>query len=172
MRFEVSPGRSGKYWNKLEIRYYVRPGQHGSDPRFLGGSHEGSKFPRKLERIEKIVENRVVSGTRYEGRVLQCHDQHWDRQWHWCASAAVPRSDGRVSCQGSKWFQTTGPAPRNSEFLTFSQDFPDFPWETSNLKNYCFWEASKYNCLSKCSTHGNYRLTKSCIFKPPKSSSF
>ncbi len=49
--------------------------------------------------------------------------------------------------------------------------FPRFSWETSTLENYYFWEASKYNLLSKCSTHGYYILTKMCIVKPPSSSS-
>ena len=29
---------------------------YGSDPRFLGGSYEGSKFPRKFDKIQKIVD--------------------------------------------------------------------------------------------------------------------
>ena len=51
-------------------------------------------------------------------------------------------------------------------------DFKDLSGETSNLKNYYFWEASKYNFSSTCSTHGYYMLTNMCILKPPKSSSF
>ena len=46
----------------------------------------------------------------------------------------------------------------------FILDFPDFPGETSNLNNYYFLEASKYNFLSNCSTHAYYILTNSCIF--------
>ena len=48
----------------------------------------------------------------------------------------------------------------------------EFPGETSNLKNYNFLEASKYNLLSKCSTHGYYMLAKGCILRPPNSGSF
>ena len=69
--------------------------------------------------------------------------------------------------------QKTGPAPRNSEFIVFfSSDFPHFSGETSNLENYQLLEASKYNCLSKCSTHGYYMLTNSCIVRPPTSCGF
>ena len=59
--------------------------------------------------------------------------------------------------------------PINNDYWV---DFPGFPGETSNLKNFNCFEASKHNLLSKCSTHGCYMLTKSCILKPPTSSSF
>ena len=53
----------------------------------------------------------------------------------------------------------------------FSRDsfYADLYWETSNLKKYYLLEASKYNFLSKCSTHGYYILTKICVFKSPTS---
>ena len=50
--------------------------------------------------------------------------------------------------------------------------FSWFSWRDFKQNNYYFWEASKDNLLSKCSTQGYYIFTKSCILKPPKSSSF
>ena len=58
----------------------------------------------------------------------------------------------------SSYSHCTAPALRNSAFLTFFTDFPYFSGKTWNLKNYNFVEASKYNCLSRCSAHGHYIL--------------
>ena len=67
-----------------------------------------------------------------------------------------------------------GPAPRNNEFISsaFLNIFPWISWRSFGPKHYYFLEASKYDLLSKCSTHGCYISTKSCISKLPKSITF
>ena len=62
----------------------------------------------------------------------------------------------------------TVPGTPNREFLFFSQYFPDFPRETSNLKNYYLLDVSKYNVWSKCSTHGYYISTNKLYFEASK----
>ena len=65
--------------------------------------------------------------------------------------------------------------PRNSEFIYFSR-FPIFSRRDFKPQKLLLllrlWEVSKYMFLSKCSTHGYYMLTNSCILKPSKSYSF
>ena len=44
MRFEVSPGKSGKSLEKLEIRYYVGPDQYGVRGECTGPAPRNSEF--------------------------------------------------------------------------------------------------------------------------------
>ena len=81
-------------------------------------------------------------------------------------SSACPSPSPRLRLSLCVLPSCTGPAPRNSELQLFAfHDFPDLPGVTSNLKNYYFSEASKYNFLSKRSTHGYYIQTKQMCFE-------
>ena len=76
------------------------------------------------------------------------------------AMAAIPVCARRaITVIPSKYW----PGDTKSRISNLFHDFPDLSGETSNLKNYYLLEASKYNCLSKCSARGYYILRKSCI---------